>query len=114
MMLCLRGLQVLAKNLVSCREVLHEVLLHTEAHLADVALVWLPRRMHRPLMLVHGVCVRELSITIRAFDHDALVEDPDVFRQLRPDGVRLLALVAVVSLLHAVHTNFVSANEIFR
>lgn len=89
-------------------QVLHEVLLHAEGHLADGALVRLAGRVDRPLMLVHRVGVGELAIALRTLDHDALVEDPDVLGQLRADGVRLLALVAVVGLLHAVHPNFVS------
>ena len=87
---------------------LHEVLLHAEGHFADGALVRLARRVNRPLVLVHRVGVGELAVALRALDHDALVEDPDVFGQLRADGVRLLALAAVVGLLHAVHPNFVS------
>lgn len=89
----------------------HEVLLHAERHLAHGALVRLAGRMDRPLVLVHRVGVRELAIALRTLDHDALVEDPDVFGQLGPDGVRFLALVAVVSLLHAVHPNFVSVKK---
>ncbi len=58
-------------------------------------------------MFVHRIGVGKLSVALRTLDHDALVEDPDVFGQLRPDGVRLLALVAVVGLLHAVHADLV-------
>ena len=55
-----------------------------------------------PLVLVHGVGVGELSVTFGAFDHDAFMEDADVFGELGPDGVGLGTLVAVVGLFHAV------------
>lgn len=57
-------LQELIENLVCGGQVLHEILLHAEGHLTDVALVGLPGRVHGALVLVHGVGVGELAVAV--------------------------------------------------